>query len=172
MIQQLYTYLLSPEASVVGNWLSLLLTILGFSWTIWTARKSRQAAEQAAKAAREALESVRKLDTIQGLSQAISMLEEIKRLHRQQAWTILPDRYNAIRRLLVELRSTNPQFTDEQTERIQEAIVQFSAMEVIVDKMQLPETKPPDVGRMNRFITQQMDRLVELLVEVRDRPVP
>jgi type II secretory pathway pseudopilin PulG len=68
MPQQLYTYLLSPEASVVGNWLSLLLTILGFSWTIWTAQKSRQAAEQAAKAAREALESMRKLDAIQGLA--------------------------------------------------------------------------------------------------------
>ena len=171
MLQQLYTYLLTPDASVIGNWLSLILTVFGFGWTIWTTQKSRQAAEQAAKAAREALESMRKLDTIQGLSQAIAILEEIKRLHRHEAWAILPDRYNTIRMLLVELRSSNPKFTNLQNEKIQEAVTQFAAMEATVEKMRLPDNRPPDVGRMNRFITQQMDRLVELLVEVRDRPL-
>ena len=171
MIQQLYTYLLTPEASVVANWTALILTLLGFGWTIWTAQKSRQAAEQAAQAARDALESIRKLDTIQGLAKAISIMEEIKRLHRHEAWNVLPDRYNTVRILLVELRSTNPKFTDEQNEKIQKAVTQFAAMEATVEKMRLPDNKPPDVGRMNRFITQQMDSLVELLVEVRDRPL-
>jgi hypothetical protein len=70
---------------------------LGFAFTIWLAFQAKTAAEQARDAAQQVRERISALDTIGELSTAITILQEIMRLQRTNAWDtvwdIVLDRY-------------------------------------------------------------------------------
>jgi hypothetical protein len=95
-------YGIADWASIVG----IAISVVGFIFTLIGVSRSKRAAIQAAAAARAARDEIRLLDTIVDFSAAITTLEEIKRLHRQNdAWQILPDRYATIRKMLIQLRN-------------------------------------------------------------------
>jgi hypothetical protein len=68
-----------------------LASVLGFALTIWFAWRAKTAAEQARDAADEVRDQISRFDTIAELSAAITIIEEIMRLQRTQAWEIVWD---------------------------------------------------------------------------------
>jgi hypothetical protein len=78
---------------------------LGLAFTIWLAFQAKTAAEQARDAAHQVRERISALDTIGDLSTAITILQEIMRLQRTNAWNtvweIVLDRYATVRVHLV-----------------------------------------------------------------------
>lgn len=155
--------------STIGNIasvLGLVITVAGF----WIAIRGIQKTKQAAQHAREAVEEVRKdmhqFTSISELATAISSMEEIKRLHRQEAWNILPDRYSALRKSLISIRTAYPDLTDSQKATLQGAISQFTTIEKQVETA-LATDKPLKVARLNSLVTKEVDSLVELLEEIR-----
>lgn len=167
MIDKLHQFLTSVEGSIYANWLSLILTIGGFTWTIIVTYRSTRAAERAALAAQEALDATRRFDTVQNLSKAISALEEIKRLHNLQVWNALPDRYTTVRLLLVELHIANPHLSDTQNTAVQGIISQLASMEGKIQKSLSSDLLNVDIATLNRFLIQQMDKLTQILAEIR-----
>ncbi len=79
--------------------------MLGFALTIWFVWRATTAAEQARDAAEEVRDQLSRFDTIAELSAAITIIEEIIRLQRTQAWEIVweivLDRHSVLRGHLV-----------------------------------------------------------------------
>jgi hypothetical protein len=88
------------------------------------------------------------MNAIQGLNDAMRALEDIRRLHRLQAWPVLPDRYTSLRRELIAIRGRTPNFTVSQRTAIQAAISQLSIIERRVENT-MAGSEPPDIQRIN-----------------------
>jgi hypothetical protein len=114
--------------------LGVFISLIGFLITIIGVYKSQGAAERAEKAAKSTRESIQLLNSVVDFSAAISILEEIKRLHRREDWLLLPDRYASIRKLLISLRSSGPRLSDEQSTVIQTALANLRSIEEQVER--------------------------------------
>lgn len=120
-------------------------------------------ATQAKEAATKAREAVTHAETIVNFSAAVTVIEEIKRLHRVKAWHILPDRYSTLRSMLLTIRGSNPAMNDEYRSALLSASQIVFDMERLVEAS-LPELdNPPDPVRLNRLLSKQADKLTEIL---------
>jgi hypothetical protein len=162
------TQQLANVASILGLAISILVFGVGF-WRIWKLQTT-------ANEVRTATESLRKqllaMNAVQELRASIRTLEDIRRLHRLEAWSVLPDRYTSFRHDLIAIRGRMPNLTDKQNSSIQGAIQQLSIMERQVESAIAGEEEP-EVNRMNDVISKQLDRLAILVVELQteiDRP--
>jgi hypothetical protein len=68
-----------------------LASVAGVALTVWIAWLAKTAAEQARDAAEEVRDQISRFDTVAELSAAITIIEEIMRLQRTQAWEIVWD---------------------------------------------------------------------------------
>jgi hypothetical protein len=132
-------------ASVVG----VLISLIGFGITIWGVLRSKNAAQRAEEAAKDVRQSLLKVDTVMELSAATTIMEEIKRLHRASAWVVLLDRYSTLRRLLISIKSANPQLADEHLSALQSAVQHFTDIERKVERSITAGNNPPNVASLN-----------------------
>jgi len=96
------------------------------------------------------------------------MLEEIKRLHREEAWPTLPDRYMAMRKLLVQLRHSGLSLSDEQNTVIQRSLANLRDIENQVEKT-LKERADLRVSKLNMLISKDIEGLVMVLTQLKNR---
>ena len=151
-------------ASVAG----VFIAVIGFGVTIYNTIRTKKAAEQADQRIEEVRRGLRHVDTVAELSQALLMMEEVKRLHRDKMWPGLPEKCSALRQLLISIRSANAELSDDQGAAIQSAIVAFRQLESKVERTLAAGAGPPDVPRTNAAVSRQMDQLREVLVCIRD----
>jgi hypothetical protein len=78
----------------------VLLTVAGFGVTILGVWRSKSAAVQAKNAAEDTRDSIARYDAIADLSAAMAVMEEIKRLQRNEVWA--KNKAQGISRLLDE----------------------------------------------------------------------
>jgi hypothetical protein len=119
---------LAPTGSIIGasveDWLSknwrdvlnivaLIAGLWGLRLTIKAAREGRRAAEQAKTAADQARDAANQMkgrlfyvDAVGALAEAVTIMEEVQRHHRERAWHVVLDRYVAIKKLLAAVRTT------------------------------------------------------------------
>ena len=162
------------EVNQVGNladFATLLLIFVGFWRSIWAINKSRTAAEaskvaaeQAEKAAVLARDAVLTFDAIVDFSSVISVLEEIKRAHRHGHNIGLPERYASTRKLLIAIKSANPDLVRLHGQRLQVVITNLADMEKSVEKM-IETNQNLKATRFNSIIMDDIDSLVEVLGE-------
>jgi hypothetical protein len=97
-------------------------------------------------------------------------MEEVKRLHRDGSWQLLPDRYSALKTLLVSIRTANPNLSDKHKTTIQDATTQFTGMETQVERFLYVKQNPhpPDITKFNSIISKQIDSLREILIEIQN----
>jgi hypothetical protein len=106
------------------------------------------------------------VDTVVDSSTAITALEEIKRLHRTGQWALLPDRYTALRRLLVTLRATRSGLTEAHLTALQAAITNLRELEATVERgLECPVTLK--ASKFNTIVSRDLDGLVQMLVELK-----
>lgn len=146
-------------ASVSG----LVLSLLGFALTLWGVWRSKAAAEAAQDAALKAKDAIVHSQTIIDFSAAIVMMEEIKRLHRVSAWSILPDRYSILRRVLISIRGANPGMSDEFKAHMTGATQQLADCESVVEEFLASGGDKPNPARLNAIVSVQVDKLSEIL---------
>ena len=106
------------------------------------------------------------------LSTAIGSLEEIKRLHREDAWPVMPDRYSSLRKLLIVIRNSDVSPLDHHRDKVVGSIQQLSIMERQVERFLsfkgTPEEIPLSVSRFNAVISDQEEFLVEIREEIKN----
>jgi len=156
-------------ASQWGNTASILglaLTILGFAVTIFGVWRSKNAAEQARQAATATREGIAHYDAIADLSSATAIMDEIKRLQRHGAWTVLPDRYAELRRRLVALKSSGARLSDQQQQTVQGAIEIFAVLERRVDRAAAANSAPPNPAKLNDIVSGQIDNVHAVLLSL------
>ena len=150
-------------ASIVG----LLVSLVGFAITIWGVMRSKNAAQRAKEEVQRVRHSISMLDTVMDFSAAITIMDEIKRLHRASAWPMLPDRYSTLKRILITIRSSSDSISDEYKAALQSAILTFSDIEKKVEKALSTNTSPPKVAQLNEIVSVQLDRLNEVLATIK-----
>ena len=151
----------------VASVVALVITIVGFCLTLYGIYKSKTAAERAEVAASSAKKAIVQIDTIAGISAAITAMEEVKRLHRITAWSVLPDRYADVRKALISVRSSNEQLTQECLAAIQDAIQHFAEIENEVEKAIASGRKEPGQAKLNEIVSLQIDKLIAVKESLR-----
>jgi hypothetical protein len=141
--------------------------VVGFGLTIWIISQSKTAAERAEAAALKTRDFIIRSDTIALISAAVTAMNEIKRLHRVSAWNILPDRYAELRKLLISVRGSNTHLSPEYASVIQGTIQQFSTIEDEVEKALAAEETPSNQPKLNKIISRQGDKLLQMLEEMK-----
>ena len=157
-------YRIGDLASIAG----LVIAVIGFTVTVIGVFMSKRAAVRAEEAATATRDSIHFFESIVDFSSAITTLEEIKRLHRQNAWSVLPDRYSNLRKLLISIRESFSDLSDEQRSTIQDAIANFRAIEAKVDRFK-DDVSKLDVSRLNSIVSQQVDGLLAILAQLKAR---
>lgn len=153
-------------ASVLG----LSLALFGIYRTYRAARQAEGSAQEARKAAVEARDRILKFDLVSDLTRCITIMEEIKRLHRANAWHSLPDRYQSLRQLLVAIRgNSGASLSASQVAALIGAAQQFSNFESSVDEANARQAAPDNVVRMNSIVSKQIEKLTEIVVTLRNR---
>ena len=150
-------------ASVLG----LLIALVGFGITIYGVWTSRSASERASIAANEAKLAVMRTETISNFSSAVTVMEEVKRLHRAGAWAVVPDRYSFLRRSLISIVTNHDDLTETHKVLIQSAVAQFRELESSVETFLSGGKNVPNSAKLNKIVTAQMDKLDEILNTVK-----
>lgn len=156
------------EANRIGDLsgvAGILISVVGFAVTLRGVIKSKSAAQRAEEAAKSTRNSIRLLNTIVDFSAAIATLEEVKRLHRSNQWSLLPDRYAALRRILVVLRTAEITLNPDQSAVLQNALSDLSAMEEAVERF-LEGSSTPKAAKFNAVISRDIDQLIAVLTEL------
>jgi Co/Zn/Cd efflux system component len=139
----------------------ILLTIIGFAITVVQIRKSRGAAEAARDAAQRAQENYTRNNSLTSIASAIEMIEEVKRHHRTESWSMALDRYGATARLLITIREQAP-LSKAQRTAITASIEQLQTMEETVTIAER-DGVTPQTTELNKILSKQIERLQVLL---------
>ena len=150
-------------ASVIG----VIIALVGFRITIRNVGKAKLAADRAESAANETLERVRYVDTVQNLSRAISIIEEILRLNRAGEWKVLLDRHLIFRSILIEVKGSATNLNDDHKAIIQDGITHSSSISNRIEVALDGNAQPTDIPRMNKILSKQVEKLRDILVEMR-----
>lgn len=157
------------ESNRIGDYaglIGLVISVVGFFFTIKASLNSKEAAKQASAAVESMRDDLRKGDTVADFSSALAVMDEIKRMHRSPNLHLLPDRYSQLKRFLISIRSSNPLLSDADQRSIQSAIVQFSSLERLVETA-LEENGAVSAARMNSLVSKQSETIQELLVRIK-----
>ena len=104
------------------------------------------------------------------LAAVITIMEEIKRLHRVNKWEILPDRYSSVKRLLISIRASSPNIPSEHRESLLAAIQQFSTMEKKVEQFLAGSIgTAPNQAKLNEVVSLQLDRVNDALAAIKQQ---
>src|SRR4051794_34857305 len=149
-------------ASIAG----VFITIVGFFLTLWNVWRSRSAAERAEIAANDARRMICSYETVAEFSSAITLMEEIKRLHRSRQLEMLPDRYAALRKTLIGVRRLAPSIQDSQDTKLQTATTTLTTIEGAIEKS-IHGGSHPDYARLNRLLSRDIDALHAVLIDIK-----
>ena len=142
--------------------IALIIAIIGFAIIIYNVVKTRRLSVQIRN-------DMKRIDSVSEFSSAISCMDEIKTLHRMEAWQILPNKYSTLRRVLIVIREINPDISDESKKIIQSTISTLSNIENEIEKSNYSKTSPPNIPRLNQAISRQMDKLHPVLIEMQNK---
>ncbi len=146
----------------IASILALAIALIGFFITIRKVSRSE-------KAVKQVRDELRKIDTISDFSSAITTMVEIKRLHREKAWAILPDRYAELRESLISIKELNPTISDGKKKIIQSAIQNFRGLEEKIETCLYQKKDPEDVDKFNHLISRHIDKLQRILIEFKNQ---
>jgi hypothetical protein len=167
-----------PVSDVILPWLKLydlagtwadVAGLVGFGVTIVVALKARSAAMAAKEAAEKTRGTIRLFDTVVDFQAVISALEDIKRLHRQNEWKSLPEKYAATRRQLISLREAGVSLDSNQLKVIQSTITNLSDMERQVEMSLAGKAPPRRSEKLNPLISDDNDALIGILQVLKKR---
>jgi len=156
-------YRIGDYAGLIG----LVISLIGFYFTIKTALNSKAASEQATAAVESMRGDMRKSETVADFATALAIMEEIKRMHRSDNLSFLPDRYANLKKFLVSIRTSNSLLTAEDQVVMQSAIAKFSSMERLIEAS-IRNSKPIEHAKMNGQMSKHYDLIQTLLVRIKN----
>ena len=159
-MQPVIDFIITNHLGDVASVIALVVSFVGFAFSLLGIWKSKTAAERAEMAASNVRKAISQFDRVAAISAAITSMEEVKRLHRVIAWNILPDRDAEGRKSLISVRSSNPQLPQGCLAAIQGAIQHFTEIENEVEKALASGRKEPSQAKLNEIVSLQIDKLI------------
>lgn len=171
----LYRFLLDTLLKLLSyplehHWADVV-SIIGFPLAIWgivlainDARKAKSAAEMAQAEVRKLRQTLLRLDSVANLADAVAIMDEIKRSHRNDLWdNLLLDRYSALRRKLIAVKISNVDIHKDYAPAIQNAIVQFRRIESQVELSLKGTVDRLTTAKLNAIISMETDKIDAVL---------
>jgi hypothetical protein len=147
---------------------ALPITIVGFGIAFRQIQKTKSSSEAAKTASEAVRQQIHQMNAIQGVGAAIRTLEDIRRLHRIKAWSVLPDRYTSLKSELISIRGRTPDLADSVKSEFQGAIQQITLIERQVEEA-LAGVGEPEINRINDVISEQIDRFAQVLADLQNQ---
>lgn len=146
------------------------LTIFGFIATFIQLLSVKRLSKLTAKIAKDTRSKLSKTIVITDFSEILGKIETIKNYQRNGQWHYTPERYTDIRRGLTSISVNHPSLTNEERKILQQSKGQFS---IAVNRVErgLAEENFTNADRhdLNRILSKQQDKLVELYETMRMR---
>lgn len=107
---------------------------------------------------------MRRYSTVSDLSEAFQAMKEIKRLHRSQQWTLLPDRYDHLRELLIAIKANKADLREKAQKDIQGMVSSIARIEHKIDTSIEKGQTPYEISEVNRWINKQGEIIYQTLM--------
>jgi hypothetical protein len=166
-ITSLVDWLARPKVAGAVGALGLVVTVVGFGFTLYQVRKSRTAAEAAEKSANQVRQTIEHFDAISECATAIQALEEIERMHRAGPIAGLPDRYTAVKKGLIGISRVMPGPLQTHRTELQAAIGQITTLKNTVEKQIAQNESRVNSSKLNDITSKIIATLTELSAELR-----
>ncbi len=169
LLNYFYKLIVDNHLGDIASLIGIIISLVGFFITIWNVIQSRKAAQNAGEIASKVREDISKIETIEEFSRAIATIDEIKRLNRDGAWSILPERYSALRKSLISIKTSNPNMPENDKVILSNALRHTSNIEDQIENFITDKSLLINIPKFNKIISQQGDRLTEILVSLKGR---
>jgi hypothetical protein len=140
-------------ASVVG----LIVSVLGFAFTIWQVIKSRKVAEEAKVIAREAINRISTHLFFTQVTTAIKLIQELRNFSRLKQWHRAIDRCEEVRILLADFAVDPRLLYDEQQEvsiAVDDLTLVMQHLENIIRDKKINELEPGMVITLDKLLSR------------------
>jgi len=118
--------------------------------------------------AQKVRDDISKFNIVEEFSAVLMVMNEIKTLNREQAWTILPDRCSSVRKSLIAIKNSELHLSTDFKMQLQKSIQFFRDMEMKIDRIIAREEIPKNIFKINQGISEHVDDLRELLDEIKN----
>jgi phosphoglycerate-specific signal transduction histidine kinase len=166
-MDQITDWIVRTHAGDIASVAGILISLVGFIFTLWNVIRSRRAADRAEQAVNDLKRRMTFFNAAVDTTAAIGIMEEIRRLHRAEEWAILPDRYSALKRHLLTIRASNVALEERHRNVLATAIQTLRLIEDDIERA-IANDQRPDVPTLNRLVSRNIDHLHEIFVEMRN----
>lgn len=159
-LTKLINFIIDNKLGEISSVLGVIITLIGFIITITSLKRTR-------KIAQKVREDISKFNIVEEFSTVLMIMNEIKTLNRENAWTILPDRCSSVRKSLITIKNADLHISEEIKLQLQKSIQYFRDMEKKIDKINLGEENPKNIINMNQGISEHVDNLREIITKIK-----
>ena len=131
------------------------------------AKASKEAALQAKAEVEKFRRELRLISNVIGFEKALALMDDIKSFVRHSNFGPVPDKIAALIALLNTIRSPSMEIGIEAERKIQESVVVLR--KDAIHRSSFSQEKPRGVIGFNRIISQQIDLLQPILIDLRNR---
>ncbi len=157
MINWIVTNHLGDFASIAA----VFITMIGFIITITNVIKSKNTVTKVRQ-------DISKIDITSHLSSTIAIIDEIIRLQRESAWSVVQDRYGQVRRSILEIKMIDLPQVKSSLPNLQDSLTQIKSIEQILIKCKLSNAElEPKLPRIHHILSKTSDSLTELLHSIK-----
>ena len=155
----------------VANWeavvniAALIFSAIGVVFSIAAfiqARKARTAADASERASQKTQDSLTSILTVVDLQKAISAIQRLKLLHREESWEACLENYQPLRSTVSDIAGRHSPLTETQSLILKEAIPQLAAIENAVVRALREGTDPSRVGEFDEKLNEIQTSLQSL----------
>lgn len=164
--------ILGSVASLVG----IPLALMSIRQARDAARKSEEEARASKEASLQAKSEVEKfrgelrlISTIVDFEKALALMDDIKSFLRHSNFEPVPDRIATLIVLLNTIRSPSMEIGYEAESKIQESVVALRKVENAIHRAAISQERPKGEANFNRVISQQIDLLQPMLIDLKSQ---
>lgn len=165
---EVYKFFFGGPGSDAASYIGLLLTVVGFAITIAAVRRAKSTSEEVKLEVLRVRNDIQRIDTVNDLSSAILMLDEIRTLQRECKWSLLPDRYSSLKKLLISIKNSYPDLSSTHKSTLQNTLQHITDIDHKLELAIKSKSEPANIPKINKILSLQQDNVYEMLVELRN----
>jgi hypothetical protein len=149
--------------------LGLIISILGFAYTVVQVKRSRTSADQARDAVARMQKAIVHIDTVKELAEVLANLGEIKRHIRIEKLTFSPELCSSAYGKLRKLQTASDDLSDEQRDVLAGVIAKLIDLERRMNVVVLGSGKLTNEANLLTMLSEEEGRLNGLLTRIQRR---
>jgi hypothetical protein len=163
-------FLTSPAITAWLGLFGFVASVIGAVLTVIYSIRAAGAAEAASQAATETRKQVKSINLLADLSNALALVQDLRRRLDGDAWEMVSERSQQIRLLISPLsRMVLEVCGDGFGESIGKVVVQMKVLGETSEKFRASKIKEPSKAKLHSMLADQSEDLVLIIAEVKER---